>query len=221
MAPSVKEILKAGCPLDKKLVRDLGELTELSRKLRDGGHAVGVVGGVWDLVHVGHARYLAQAKGECDVLIAVVDSDELVRNRKGPHRPVVPENERIEMLHHMRWVDIITVRPLGAHIEDSEYLNKAVQPDVCILSSSTGDISPEKREVIAQFVKRIAVFPPQAETSSSARIRRLAIDGASPLADAMSKLVGKSAQEIATILNALPNEMKVLIDAHMKELNNS
>lgn len=219
--PTVKEILDPMCPLEKKLVRDLGELAELSKKLRDSGHTVGIVGGVWDLVHVGHARYLAQAKAECDVLIGVVDSDDLVRHRKGPHRPVVPEEERIEMLHHMRWVNIITVRPLNAHSEDTEYLNKAVKPEVCILSTSTGDISEEKRRVIAQHVNRIAVFPPQAETSSSARIRRLAIDGASPLAEALSKLVGGKAEAIAQILSTLPQEMGVAIDSHMQELNRS
>jgi D-beta-D-heptose 7-phosphate kinase/D-beta-D-heptose 1-phosphate adenosyltransferase len=151
----------------------------------------------------------------------VVDSDELVRHRKGPHRPIVPEDERIEMIHHLRWCDIITVRPLSSHTEDSEYLNKAVKPDVCILSTSTGDIPEEKRKHIEQYVGRVALFPPQAETSSSARIRRLAIDGASPLAAAMTNLVSGKAEEIALILNALPRELKVLIDAHLEELNRS
>lgn len=215
---TVKEILDQRCPLDKKLVRDLGQLAELSKKLRDSGHTVGIVGGVWDLVHVGHARYLAQAKAECDVLIAVVDSDDLVKHRKGPHRPVVPEDERIEMLHHMRWVDIITVRPLSSHVEDTEYLNKAVQPDVCILSSSTGDIPAEKREVIAQYVKRIKVLEPQAETSSSARIRLLAIDGSRPLAESVKQLVETKVQEARELFASLPNDVNVLIDSHNQNL---
>lgn len=215
---TVKEILDKGCPLDKKLVRDLGQLAELSKKLRDSGHSVGIVGGVWDLVHVGHARYLAQAKAECDVLIAVVDSDDLVKHRKGPHRPVVPEDERIEMLHHMRWVDLITVRPLSSHVEDTEYLNKAVQPDVCILSSSTGDIPPEKREVIAQYVKRIKVLEPQAETSSSARIRLLAIDGSRPLAESVQRLVESRVGEASKLFSSLPNDINMLIDSHNQSL---
>ena len=216
---SVKDILSQTCPLSKKYIPDLQQLVALVRKLQAAGYVVGIVGGVWDLLHPGHARYLALAKKECDVLIVVVDSDELVRHRKGPHRPVVPESERIEMLSYLGGiVDIITLRPLSSHVEDREYLNKEIKPDVCILSTSTGDIDEEQRMVIAQNVKRVAVFLPQAETSSSARIRLLAIDGATPLAQSVTELVEGKAEQVAQILATLPQDMRMLIESHMTKL---
>lgn len=215
---SVKDILSPVCPLQQKFIPNLAELSELSKKLRAAGFRVGVVGGVWDLVHPGHAKYLELAKGECDVLIVVVDTDELVKHRKGPSRPVVPEQERIEMLHYLRSVDIITTRPLAAHTEDTEYLNKAVEPDVCILSTTTGDIPEAKRAEIEKYVKRVKVFPPQAETSSSARIRLLAVDGATPLAKAVTELVDGKSKQISELLAAVPQELQVVIEAHMQRL---
>ena len=191
----------------------------IASKIRNAGYRIGIVGGVWDLFHIGHAKYLQLAKEECDVLIVVVDSDELVRHRKGPSRPVVPEEERIATLHYLRSADIITIRTLAAHSEDKEYLNKATEPDVCILSTGTGDIPETQRAEIAKYAKRVVVFPPQAETSSSARIRLLAIDGAKPLADSVTELVDRKARGVAELFAQLPQELQVLIDSHMQRLN--
>lgn len=215
---SVKDILSPTCPLEKKYIPDLQQLAALVRRLQAAGYTVGIVGGVWDLAHPGHMKYLQLAKDECDVLIVVVDSDELVKHRKGPTRPVVPEDERISTLHYLRPVDIITLRPLSSHLEDREYLNKIIKPDVCILSTSTGDIDENQRAIITQNVKRVATFPPQAETSSSARIRRVAIDGATPLAQAVTGLVDSKIQQIVELLSELPKEMQVLVQAQLEKL---
>lgn len=216
---SVKEIISHTCPLNKKYIPDLQQLIVLVRKLQAAGYLVGIVGGVWDMLHPGHARYLTLAKKECDVLIVVVDSDELVSHRKGPHRPVVPENERIEMLSYLGGiVDIITLRTLSSHVEDREYLNKQIKPNVCVLSTSTGDIDEGQRALIGKNVERVVVFPPQAETSSSARIRLLAIDGATPLARSVTGLVSGKAEQIAQVLATLPQELQVLIETHMDRL---
>lgn len=216
---SVKDILSPTCSFEKKYIPDLSELAVVASKVRNAGYRIGIVGGVWDLFHIGHAKYLQLAKSQCDVLIVVVDSDELVRYRKGPSRPVVPEEERIATLHYLRSVDIITLRTLPAHSEDKEYLNKATEPDVCVLSTGTGDIPESQRAEIAKHAKRIVVFPPQAETSSSARIRLLAIDGAKPLADSVTELVEKKALAVAELFAQLPKELQVLIDSHMQKLN--
>lgn len=216
---NVKDVVSQTRPPKEKYIADFDQLIELVRKLQAAGYVVGIVGGVWDLVHPGHVRYLMLAKQECDILIVVVDSDELVKHRKGPYRPVVPEDERIEMLSYLGGiVDIIMLRPLSSHLDDREYLNKMLKPDVCILSTSTGDISEEQREIIKKNVKKVVVLPPQAETSSSARIRLLAIDGATPLAQAVTALVDDKARQIAELLAGIPQELHVLIDAHMNKL---
>lgn len=215
---SMREIISQSCDPERKFVNDLKNVVVLVRQLKRAGYKVGIVGGVWDLPHIGHAKYLRLAKQECDILIVVVDSDELVKSRKGPTRPVVPEQERIQMVCHLASSDIVIKRELAPHLEDKEYLNKALFPDVCILSTSTGDIPEGQRQVIAQFAKRIKVFEPQAETSSSARIRLLAIDGATPLASAITQLVNGASEKITELLSKLPKDVQLIVETHMKKL---
>ncbi len=89
----LKEILSPNCNPERRFVASLDDAKVLVDQAKQIGHTVGIVGGVWDLPHIGHAKYLRLAKEQCDFLIVVVDSDELVRNRKGPTRPVVPQEE--------------------------------------------------------------------------------------------------------------------------------
>ena len=65
--------------------------------------------GVFDLLHVGHLRYLAQARALGDKLLVAVNSDRSVRELKGPDRPVTPEEERAEIVAAMRDVDYVTI----------------------------------------------------------------------------------------------------------------
>ena len=65
--------------------------------------------GVFDLLHVGHVRYLAQARALGDVLLVAINSDRTVRELKGPNRPVFDQAERAEILAALRFVDYVTV----------------------------------------------------------------------------------------------------------------
>ena len=86
---------------------DFSELQAVAEALREGGSRVVLTQGVYDLLHVGHAQYLSKAKAEGDILIVGVDSDDLTRLRKGDGRPVVPQDERTDMLLHLRDVDMV------------------------------------------------------------------------------------------------------------------
>jgi D-beta-D-heptose 7-phosphate kinase/D-beta-D-heptose 1-phosphate adenosyltransferase len=65
--------------------------------------------GVFDLLHVGHIRYLARARELGDALVVAINSDRAVRELKGPNRPVFDQNERAEILAALRVVDYVTV----------------------------------------------------------------------------------------------------------------
>jgi len=82
----------------------------VSRRQAAGGRLV-FTNGVFDLLHVGHARYLAEARALGDALIVAVNTDASVRGLKGPLRPIVPEDERMEMLAALAAVDYVT--PFG------------------------------------------------------------------------------------------------------------
>lgn len=72
------------------------------------GERIVFTNGVFDLLHVGHIRYLAEARALGDALIVAVNTDASVRGLKGPLRPIVPEDERMEMLAALACVDYVT-----------------------------------------------------------------------------------------------------------------
>jgi len=78
-------------------------------RLRAGGTRLVFTNGVFDLLHVGHVRYLAQARALGDALVVAINSDRTVRELKGPDRPVFHENERAEILAALRQVDYVVV----------------------------------------------------------------------------------------------------------------
>jgi cytidyltransferase-like protein len=66
---------------------------------------VGLTSGVFDLIHFGHLQYLERCRALCDRLLVGVDSDEMVREAKGPTRPIIPELERLQMVQSLTPVD--------------------------------------------------------------------------------------------------------------------
>lgn len=189
--PTIKEILSPGAPFEARFIPSLKDLAAVTKNLRESGYRVVLTQGVYDLVHEGHGKYLERAKAQGDVLIVGVDSDELTRKRKGNNRPIVPESERLRMLTLLRSVDIVTLRTLEASEEDIDYLTKALNPDVFVMSVTTKDFPLEKQEEIGRHVGKICVFEPQAETSSTARIRNLMVDGADELKKRLTETMEK------------------------------
>lgn len=131
------------------------------------------------MLHEGHVRYLEKALSYGDILVVGVDSDELTRKRKGPNRPIVSQNERLAMLAHVRSVGILTAREAS---RDVGALIKCVQPDVLITSESTKDFTKKEATAYKSWCGKVVVLPPQAATSTTARVRLLTIDGAEELA---------------------------------------
>jgi rfaE bifunctional protein nucleotidyltransferase chain/domain len=90
-------------------ILSLDELTAEARDLRAAGKRVVFTNGCFDLLHVGHVRYLAAARREGDALVVGLNSDASVNRIKGPRRPIVPEAERAEVLAALACVDFVTV----------------------------------------------------------------------------------------------------------------
>jgi D-glycero-beta-D-manno-heptose 1-phosphate adenylyltransferase len=183
--PSVDRILEAKTNFEHRFIPDRAALAETVKAIRARGLKIVLTQGVYDLIHEGHALYLAMAKSYGDVLIVGTDSDALTKARKGPNRPIVPQEERVKMLVHLRPVDIVTIRE--AH-EDVGDLIKLVRPDVLVTSSSTADFTDAFKKQYARFCGTVVTLPPQATTSTTARIRLLTIDGAEKLAEEVHKL---------------------------------
>jgi rfaE bifunctional protein nucleotidyltransferase chain/domain len=162
-------ILSPEANFDARLVDSLDELTRLVTHLKGLEMRIGVTSGSFDLIHLGHVKYLARAKELCDVLIVGVDSDAKIRRRKGEDRPMVPQQERLEMLAYQRPVDLIYLKEEG---DERWGLIKAAEPDVLVLtqdhSYSDGDLA-ELRGICGS----IEVVPRQASVTTSERIRQM------------------------------------------------
>jgi len=157
-------------------------------KLKDSDSKLVLTQGVYDLIHEGHAKYLQLAKSYGDFLVVGVDSDKLTRMRKGPNRPIVPQRERIQMLLHLRHVDFVILRDIN---EDIGHLIRTIKPDVLVTSHSTKDLTESTAQEYSPFCGKIVTLQPQSTTSTTARIRKLTIDGASSLADEINKLTAQ------------------------------
>jgi rfaE bifunctional protein nucleotidyltransferase chain/domain len=183
--PDVSAILKPGSNRTHRHIQDRAALKALVDELKEQKFRVVLTQGVFDLIHEGHAKYLEMAKSYGDVLIVGVDSDELTRIRKGKNRPVVPQEERIEMLVHLRHVDMVVLREAGEDIGD---LIRLVKPDCLVTSHSTKDFTEQMARDYDGYAKRIVTLPPQAISTTSARVRDLTIEGAENLANEISTL---------------------------------
>ncbi|HAS84674.1 MAG TPA: D-glycero-beta-D-manno-heptose 1-phosphate adenylyltransferase [Candidatus Yonathbacteria bacterium] len=195
---NIKGILSVGASFEDRFIPDIERLAIVTKNLQDSGYKVVLTQGVYDLIHEGHGKYLARAKEQGDILVVGVDTDELTRKRKGKNRPVVPETERLRMLTLLRSVDIVTLRTMSASEEDVDYLHKALRPDVFVMSTTTKDFPLEKRVEIEKHVGKVEIFEPQAETSSTARIRNLMIDGVAGLEAELSKTVQEYLKKIGS-----------------------
>ncbi len=101
------------CKLGKDMCQVVSrdELKEIVEKEKAAGKKIVFTNGCFDLVHVGHVRYLQEAKGKGDLLIVAVNSDQSVRKLKGEGRPLVPEKERAEIISAFASVDYVVIFP--------------------------------------------------------------------------------------------------------------
>ncbi len=177
-------------------IPEYSDLRNKVEALKEAGHKVVLTQGVYDLIHEGHAIYLEKAKSYGDILIVGVDSDELTKKRKGPLRPIVPETERLRMLMHLRHVDIVTLRHIS---HDPGDLIRLVRPDVLIVSESTKDFTATMATEYEGICQEIVCLPPQALTSTSARIRLLTIEGAMKMAEQIKGAVDEFMNKIKNV----------------------
>ena len=130
---------------------DRADLEALGERLRAEGRRVVFTNGCFDLLHVGHVRYLGQARALVDALVVGLNSDAGVRALKGPSRPLVPEDERAELLAALECVDYVTVfgesRPDAAivllkphvHVKGGDYRVEDL-PEAEVVRSYGGEV---------------------------------------------------------------------------------
>ena len=170
---------------EERLKPSLDELSKTVEHLKGIGLKIVLTSGSFDLIHLGHAKYLAKAKELGDVLVVGVDSDAKIRRRKGEDRPLVPERERLEMLAHQRPVDLLYLKP---DEEERWALIKAVEPDVLVLTADHSYSETEQAE-LEEIVGKIEVLERQATITTSERIRQLHMHLGERIAEVLPELI--------------------------------
>ena len=136
---------------------------------RQNGGIIVLANGCFDFFHVGHIRYLAEAKALGDYLIVGINSDEQVRKLKGENRPLIPEQERAEIISALRFVDYVTIFPEPT----VEELIRALRPDLHAKGTDyTEDTVPE-REVVRSYGGRVCIVGDAKDHSSSELLRQI------------------------------------------------
>jgi D-glycero-beta-D-manno-heptose 1-phosphate adenylyltransferase len=125
----------------------------LAEHARSAGRTVVLANGAFDMLHVGHVRYLAAARAAGDLLVVAVNSDASVRGSKGPLRPVMPEGERVEILAHLDCVDAIV---LFDELTVAAVL-RAVRPDVHAKGTDYTAESVPERAVVQEWGGRTVI----------------------------------------------------------------
>jgi len=140
-------------------------LKEKVRALKKGGKKIVFTNGCFDLIHIGHVRYLEAARAEGDVLVVGVNSDSSVRRIKGPGRPIVPEDQRAEVLAALACVDFVTL----FDEPDPLVTIRLVMPDVLVKGADWEEDAIVGRNVVEAMGGRVIRIP-LTESASTSRI---------------------------------------------------
>ncbi len=153
----------------EKVVVDLSKLREKVLAHQTLGHRVVCTIGSWDMLHIGHMRYLKNARAHGDVLVVGVDSDRGIKLYKNPLRPVIPESERMEMLGYQDVINYVTLLDDVDNKGRWQYeLIKKIPFDVFVAEENS--YSQEQLKMIKKYCKDLAVLKRQAMKTSTTDI---------------------------------------------------
>lgn len=153
--------------IEKILSQD--KLLGVREGLRAAGKSLVFTNGVFDLLHVGHVRYLAEARALGEALVVAVNSDRTVRELKGEGRPIVNEHERAEILAALRQVDFVTVFD---DVSPRSLIAKLL-PDVLVKGGDYALDEIHGREEVEAAGGRVVSLPFVAGASTSTIIERM------------------------------------------------
>ncbi|MFB1483900.1 adenylyltransferase/cytidyltransferase family protein [Corallococcus sp. RDP092CA] len=158
--------------LDK--LRPVAAIAEERERWREQGRTVALANGVFDLLHVGHVRYLEGAKALADVLVVAVNSDASTRAYKGPGRPHIPEAERAELVAALACTDRVIV----FDEPDVRSIIRALKPDVHVKGTDYTPASIPEGDEVRAYGGRTAVAGDPKDHSTTELARRLGREGA-------------------------------------------
>ena len=151
------------------VVQSVDELKDIVFCLKAENKTVVLANGTFDLLHVGHLRLLKDARSRGDYLVVAVNSDASVKKYKNPKLPIIGEDERIEMLSGLRWVDYVV------KFEDTtcDGLIEEIQPDVVAKGTDYTEENVPEKETIESVGAVVAICGDEKNHATSRLIQRI------------------------------------------------
>ena len=139
------------------------DLQRIIEDLKAKGKRIVFTNGCFDLLHLGHIRYLEKAKSLGDILVVGVNSDRSVQSLKGPERPILPDGERAEILSGLECVDYITLFDELTPLE----LISSLQPHILVKGGDWAKETTVGREVVERSGGEVVILPFKEGSSTS------------------------------------------------------
>ena len=153
----------------RQKIKNLAQMRAVVARLKGRGKKVVFTNGCFDILHVGHVRYLRKAKTRGDVLVVGLNTDRSVKEIKGEKRPIVPEKERAEILAALEFVDYVV--PFD---EPNPFrLIEALKPNVLVKGADWPKSRIIGRDIVERIGGRVVRIPLVAGASSTGLIEKI------------------------------------------------
>ena len=157
-------------PIDgRSLILGRQELIARVHAAKEQGFRIVLANGCFDVLHVGHVRYLAGARACADLLVVGINSDEQVRVQKGVGRPIIPAMQRAEIVASLEGVDCVTIFDEPTVTE----LLLSIKPDVHAKGTDYTEETVPERDVVRSYGGRVAIVGDPKNHSTSEMLSRL------------------------------------------------
>lgn len=129
---------------------DINKAIDISKELRQKGKTVVLAGGCFDLLHIGHIKFLEKAKAQGDKLFILLESDENIKKSKGEKRPINSQKDRAKILSLIPFVDYVVILKTTKNNKDYEHMVIALKP--AIIAATQNDPNRNHKERQAKLI---------------------------------------------------------------------
>lgn len=130
----------------------------LIKKIKNSKQKIVIIGGCFDILHLGHIRFLKQAKKLGDILIILLESDERIKSMKGQGRPINSQEIRAEILGALQDVDFVVLLPRKMENKDYDFFVSKIKPDYIAVTKGDSGLKNKKRSAGLANAKVIVVM---------------------------------------------------------------
>lgn len=152
---------------------NIKQAAELSKQLKGKGKTIVLAGGVFDILHIGHIKFLEEAKKKGHHLFVLLESDESVKKLKGKDRPVNNQKNRAEVLSSLIMTDSIIILKEILKNDDYDKLVKLINPDILVTTEGDKNIKHKLRQAKKINAKVLSVINRIPDKSSSAILKSI------------------------------------------------